>query len=64
MQNQILPSQISVKPNILDLPSSEYEFPDQIRKGPLSATGYYTSNSQQTFDYQGQPWDARGDNWD
>ena len=45
------------------MPVTEYNFPEQIRNHPLQA-GYYTSNTIQTYDYQGYPNDARGDNWD
>jgi len=63
MQNGTLPSSLSLKPKVIDIPVSEYEFPDQVRKGPLLA-GYYTWNSMQTYDFNGYPSDTRGDNWD
>jgi hypothetical protein len=63
----ITPSTIAKKVVVQSLPQSEYSFPEQVRedegKKPLIA-GYYTMYSMQTYSYNGQPTDSRGDNWD
>ena len=62
----ITPSQIAVKPTAISVEKSKYNFIDQVREGqevPLQA-GYYTMNSMQTYNYNGRPYDSRGDNWD
>ncbi|MDC3386578.1 hypothetical protein OAY05_03605 [Gammaproteobacteria bacterium] len=60
-----LPSDISVKPSAIEMPKTEYNFPSQIRESeiPLEA-GYYTFGTIATYDWNGNPTDSRGDNWD
>jgi len=62
----ILPSEIATKPTVIDIPKTEYSFPDQQRKDDkgIYHMGYYTASTIQTYDYQGRPNDAQGDNWD
>ena len=63
----ITPSKIAKKVSAQPIPNTEYSFPDQVRedeeKKPLIA-GYYTYGSMQTYNYNGRPYDTRGDNWD
>ena len=62
----ITPSSIAKKATVQEVPSSVYNFPEQIResdeKTPLLAA--YTWGSMQTYNWNGQPYDATGDNWD
>jgi hypothetical protein len=61
----ILPSDLSTNPEVLEMPKTEYNFPTQKREGEIPAyAGFYTSNTLQTYDYSGKPYDARGDNFD
>ena len=61
----ILPSNLSVKPEVLEMPKTEYNFPSQKREGEIPAyAGMYTSGSVQTYDYSGKPWDSSGDYFD
>lgn len=61
----LTPSKIAATPKAISMLSTEYIFPTQQREGnvPLEAR-YYTWNSMQTYDYNGRPYDTRGDNWD
>jgi len=61
----LTPSKIAATPKAISMLSTEYNFPTQQREGnvPLEAR-YYTWNSMQTYDYNGRPYDTRGDNWD
>ena len=62
----LLPSNLSTKPEIMHIHNSEYSFIDQKREfenAPLFA-GMFTANSVQTYDWQGQPNDARSDSND
>ena len=63
----ITPSSIAKKATAQPIPSSEYNFPEQVRenegKKPLIA-GFYTYGSVQTYNFNGYPSDSRGDNWD
>ena len=62
----ITPSTIAKKVSAQPLPSSEYNFPEQVREGegktPLIAA--WSMNSMQTYDWNGRPNDAKSDNWD
>jgi len=61
----LTPSKISVKPEIVNIIVSNYNFPEQAREeGKLPLYAYYSYNSMQTYDYRGMPYDATGDNWD
>ena len=58
----LTPSQIAGKPNVMSIMVPDYDFEGQNRwDGTLMAGSYYTSNTLQTFDYQGTPCDAQGD---
>lgn len=59
-----LPTDLSVKPNVVDMPKTEYNFPSQIRDSETPLQAYYTSGTLVTYDWQGNPYDSRGDNWD
>ena len=61
----LTPSKIAVTPKAISMLSTEYNFPTQQRDGnvPVEAR-YYTYNSMQTYDWNGRPYDSRGDNWD
>ena len=61
----LTPSKIAVTPKAISALSTEYSFPTQQRDGnvPVEAR-YYTYNSMQTYDWNGRPYDSRGDNWD
>ena len=61
----LTPSKIAVTPKAISALSTEYSFPTQQRDGniPVEAR-YYTYASMQTYDWNGRPNDARGDNWD
>lgn len=60
---KLLPSDLSIKANAIEVPEVEYNFPEQVKNHPMQA-GYYTYNSMQTYDWNGNPSDTRGDNWD
>jgi len=62
----LLPSNLSTKPEVIHIHNSEYSFLDQKREfenTPLFA-GTFTGSSVQTYDYRGQPNDARSDSND
>jgi hypothetical protein len=62
----LLPSNLSTKPEVIHIHNSEYSFLDQKREfeNPPLVAGYWTGNSMQTYDYRGQPNDAKADNND
>ncbi len=58
----LLPSDLSSKPKAVEMPETEYKFPEQVRNHPISAA--WTGGTIQTYDYKGEPWDSQGDNYD
>jgi len=60
----LMPSQISVKPNIMPLMVPNYDFDSQNRWDGTLMAGQFTSNSIQTFSNSGQPCDAKNDDND
>lgn len=57
----LMPSQISIKPNIMPLMVPNYDFDSQNRWDGTLMAGNHTYNSIQTFDRSGKPCDAQDD---
>lgn len=60
----LMPSQISVKPNIMPLMVPNYDFDSQNRWDGTLMAGQWTRNSIQTFDFNGKPCDSKNDDND
>ncbi len=58
----LTPSQLGLKPNVKRIALPDYDFDLQSRRMPVEMS--FTANSVQTFNYNGQPSDARNDNTD
>ena len=57
----LIPSQISVKPNIMPFMVPNYDFDSQNRWDGTLMAGAWTQNTIQTFSHDGKPCDAQGD---
>jgi hypothetical protein len=63
----ITPSMIATQPSVKELPKSSYNFVNQLRnvfRKRFPHIVAYSFNSIQTYNYNGQPYDAQGDNFD
>ena len=60
----ITPSTIAKKAVAHPMPLSDYNFVSQKRESDGPEPIAYSFNSMQTYNYQGYPNDAQGDNWD
>jgi hypothetical protein len=60
----VSPADVAVPPLVQKVVVPDYDFVRQQRSSGTEIKTAYSFNSQQTFDFQGHPNDARGDNYD
>lgn len=61
----ITPNKLAEKASAIPVAMTKYSFLKQTRNGKASSkTRAYSYGSLQTYDWNGRPYDSRGDNWD
>lgn len=62
----VSPADVAVAPLVQNVVVPDYDFVAQQRMSDreIKIAGGYTMNSQQTYDFNGKPRDASGDNFD